>query len=77
MKFRHLPFIFEFASFSHKPFLHTVLNACLKSMIVQKSFDLFAFDISIRFWRIKRLSIVENPFLNPAWHASIISDSSF
>ena len=63
---KHFPFILVFNVLCHNPVLQTVSNAYLKSMNVQKSFDLFDLAISIKLWSTNKLSIVENPFRNPA-----------
>ena len=47
-------------------------NACLKSMKQLKSFNLFAFAVSINDFIINKLSEVEWFCLKPAWACSII-----
>ena len=76
MKLWNLPFTLFSSSFCHKPALQTVSNACLKSMNAQKSFDLFALQISIRLCSMKRLSVDEKPLRKPACEEWIISHSS-
>ena len=66
-----------FTSFCHNPNLQTVSNAFLKSINVQYNFSQTTYIyISISTCKQKVLSVVEYPFLNPAWAFGIMSTKS-
>jgi hypothetical protein len=68
-----------FTSFCHNPNLQTVSNAFLKSINVQYDFSQTTYIyiyISISTCKQNILSVVEYPFLNPAWAFGILSIKS-
>ena len=73
---KHLPFILYLDILSYKPALHTLSNACFRSIKLQNKLRLLLQTISMRLCKMKILSVVLYPFLNPAWQFLIISCSS-
>ena len=68
---KHFPFTLVLIIFVQRPVLHTLSNAALKSINVQNSFFFFDKYKFIRECKIKILSHVECPFLNPACEGEI------